>query len=302
MISLAMFIAGGVLFAVEMQKVNWDFSVLDKEELIETDYSFAANGFSPGDVTNLKLSVLSTQTVLKKEGSDFTVKYYESEFYSYDISFDQGTLTVKENSDYNFDLRRPFISIKRSKVKTVVTVPADFNGDMDLFAVSGGFRLDDFKNGNVKINAVNGSVTFNSCEFGSLSVDTDNGAINLDGVAADSITISTDNGAVNLSHISAGIINMSADNGALFMTDISSETLTWKSQNGAIDAELLTVGNLTVETDNGTIDLSIKGIPDDYFIYAVTQNGKVSAPEGNSRAEKKIRAVTDNGFVKIRFV
>jgi DUF4097 and DUF4098 domain-containing protein YvlB len=320
-----MLIAGGILFAIEMEKVDWDFTTLDNEVLVEENYSLTEAGLSLDDVEKISFNVSSTEVVLKKEGSDFTVKYYDSEYYSYEAYISDGTFNFVESTHYEFSLKNPFLNIKRSQVKTVLTIPEDYNRPLLLEAVNLLFTIDNIRHdGQISITSDSATVHVNNCNIGNLSVSLDNGAIRIiNSDFTESLKIHTDNGAVKLNEVNAQSVEVNSGNGAITMDSVNAQASVAVNTNtgavkisygfspqlsvvvdtGAISINAFDSDYISAKTQNGSIDIALQGDAADYKITALTQYGSISVPENALTADgpKIVYASSKNGSVKIRF-
>jgi len=115
------------------------------------------------------------------------------------------------------------------------------------------------------------------------------------GIAVD---IETDNGPVTVERLDRAV-TVETDNGPIDASRLSGDAVRARTDNGRIDLEFVAAPtSVDTDTDNGAI---VVRVPDGvYDVEAASDNGPVEVDvDTSSTAERTIRAVTDNGSVRV---
>ena len=183
-------------------------------------------------ITEIKIDESANEVIFKTADTDkITIDYYDDpEKPMYEITEDAGKLTFSHSGNGSFKL----VNIDLAERSTTVTVPADYDGLLDLELSSGSITADDITAGQIKIDNSAGSIVLNniisagnvdientsgSTEFtnlkagGDITFDNTAGSIggSIDGSQSD-YTITTDvtAGSCNLPATTGGSKNLSA--------------------------------------------------------------------------------------------
>jgi len=262
-IMVVLMIAGAIVFSVGMSRLDWDFRKLDTEKIGEKQEFVSENaGIQRVDVS------FSANKLEVTRGEKWSITYYESDVYSYEITDADGAFTVKEikKAKVKDEIKRAALSVgirKRNKLTSVLTIPSGFKGSVDI-------KLE------------NGNLDLSDGEFSDLTAVTSNGVVSLKNISvSNKITVTAANGVVKIEGSKAKTIDISTD-------------------NGVITVKSTTVESLSCKTSNGNISVEIKGIDLEFRVY-IKEDKKVVTDRGGTTA-KSIELVTTNGGITLKFI
>ena len=182
----AWILAGGILFAVALSLLGWDFAALSTTSYETSEYTVTES------FRDLRIEADTADvTVLVAEDGVARVEIYEEEAARYRVSVENGTLTVRladEREWYHF------IGVNFDSPEIRVYLPAQ-------------------ELGTLAVETDTGDVTLNQCYAAELCVDVDTGDVTLNRCDADAIYIETDTGDVTGTLLTEKTFRIETDTG-----------------------------------------------------------------------------------------
>lgn len=227
--------------------------------------------------------------VLASGADDVTIHYYTSDKDPYEVSLDNGQLTLEYKRDDLTAITNWFFgglnAVNKADVKVEVLVPAEYAGVFQL----------DTSNASVKVSGLT--------KADDIDINTSNGAVTVSDVLASRISARTSNGAVTLGKVTAsGAVDVSSSNGALTAKEVNAaEKLRMETSNGRIVVDQVASSDILLESSNGGISGGVEGKRADYTVSSRTSNGDNTLGDGGSGAHK-LTVNTSNGSIDIRFL
>ena len=235
-----------------------------------------------GNIENIRVNERSDH--LRVESGDVDkvlVTYYDRKDKElYDIKEDGTTLVVKRNEEKDFSL----FQIDFTDKATVITVPREYDGALELHTSSGGMELND-------ITATD------------LTADNKSGSVKLNNVTADSVKVHNTSGSIKLENVTSGSdISVENTSGSITFTNVTADgDLKAKGSSGSIRLEsLYAAGNINITNTSGSIKGTIHGKESDYKIKAKTTSGGCNLTDSDS-GSRELNVKTTSGGIKIDF-
>ena len=227
----ALILAGGILFAVSLSLLGWNFADLSTSTYETKEYAVAES------FRDLRIEADTADvTVLVAEDGVARVEIYEEEAARYRVSVENGTLTVRladEREWYHF------IGVNFDSPQIRVYLPI-----REL--------------GTLTVEVDTGDVTLNRCEPTALRIVTDTGDVTLDQCHAAELRVDVDAGDVTLNRCDADAIYIETDTGDVTGTLLTEKTFRIETDTGRYDVPYGTVGGLcAITTDTGDIKIEI---------------------------------------------
>lgn len=312
-------IAGLVLFTVAFGQADWDIHMLDDEVLTEKSYSKPLSELET-PVSKIEVDISSMSVDILREGDSFKVIYFESEYYTYDISTENGVFRVKENSHRTLknDLFRPFDFARHNKTAKIY-VPTQYNEDISFECRNTAIRFynGEFKtiklkttNGMISIENVNaescvlestnGVINVNNCNISSIDIDTTNALVSFERSNCLNIKVKTTNGMVNMEHTKGSKVEIKSTNGAVDFYDVAFDEVTANTTNATINVDKGDAKKWHLSTTNGRVNMEFVGARSDYSIETYI-GGAAHVTERRESASRSVYAKTTNGRISLDF-
>ena len=227
----ALILAGGILFAVSLSLLGWNFADLSTSTYETKEYAVAES------FRDLRIETDTADvTVLVAEDGVARVEIYEEEAARYRVSVENGTLTVRladEREWYHF------IGVNFDSPQIRVYLPT-----REL--------------GTLTVEVDTGDVALNRCEADVICIETDTGDVTLDQCYAAELRVDADTGDVTLNRCDADAIYIETDTGDVTGTLLTEKTFRIETDTGRYDVPYGTVGGLcAITTDTGDIKIEI---------------------------------------------
>lgn len=235
-----------------------------------------------GDIDNIRVVEKSDHLTVRSDDVDkVTVTCYDNKDNGlYDIEEKDGVLDVIRNEKRGFH----FFDIDFTDKSTVITVPRDFEGGLDLKTSSGGVELSDLTGKEIAIENTSGSIKIDNTKGDSLSVKNTSGGIRLANVTMGSdIAVGNTSGSIKFENVTAG-------------GDLSA-----KGSSGGIKLDnIYADGNINIDNTSGSIRGTIKGKQSDYRIRAQVTSGSCNLTDSDE-GSRELNVKTTSGGIKIEF-
>lgn len=237
-------------------------------------------------ISNVNIDVdMSDIKIMPVMGTDkITLTYFTDDTNKYDISEDNGTLSVKYvkfNKEkakwydyyFSFDFGRDH--------DVILQVPQNFRADLLLHADYGDIEVTDMSGDSMNIHTSYGDLDITGCKFKAMECATDYGDIDIERSQSDTFNCSTDFGSIDVTD-TAGKINCGTD-------------------YGDIEFERISGSSIVMDTSCGDIEGTIDGREADYTINAQTNLGDKNV-QSRAGGEKRLDVKTDMGDIDIIFL
>ena len=209
-----------------------------------------------------------------------TVDYYESSEKTFTIEEKGNTLVVKrdeKNEIFSF-------GIDFNDYRVTITLPKDFNGDVNVQSTSGNINVSD-----VSIQNLTACHTSGSTNFTNINVD-------------DEIYTSSTSGSIKYDNVTAGTISIQSTSGSIGLDNIETESeVNLLATSGSIRFDNLKLsGDLSVITTSGSIHGTINAKESDFTITTSTTSGS-SNLTSSSGGKQNLTAMATSGSINISF-
>ena len=260
LIAIGFIITGGKMSAFAGKKASTN----------HVHYDYECSGkITAVDFTDSYESVLITTGDVDKA----TVSYYE--FDGHDqviVKESNGTLSFERKStgnswvmfDFNFE-----------STKTVITLPKDYEGPVNVNTTSGSIAVKDLKNSDVKAKSSSGSIKIdnvaNSKEIsgkatsgsvhvsslassGDITLESTSGSIRADGVKCKDFSGQATSGSVHIDNAECDNLKAQSNSGSVKVSDATvKEDITVKSASGSSRTENATCSSVNAESSSGSV-------------------------------------------------
>lgn len=235
------------------------------------------------NIDNIILKESSTHVTVRSGDVDkVTVDYFDNKDRElYDIKEENGTLYFTRNSEKSF----VFFSIDLTEKATVITVPRDYKGALDLNSSSGGMELNDLTGSDIKVENTSGS-------------------IQLEGITGDTVSVKNTSGSIRLENVALGT-DMSVENtsGSIKLNSVDAGgSISIKGSSGGIRLDSLKAGgDINIKNTSGSVKGTIIGKESDYKVNAEVTSGSCNL-ENSDSGNKELNVKTTSGGINIEFV
>ncbi|MCB9498482.1 MAG: DUF4097 family beta strand repeat protein [Bacillales bacterium] len=258
------------------------------------------------ELSSIILTDINMDIVFEQGDSDsLSMTYYTSEGkYYYSISYTESSATLRvERKDVPAFLN--FSYTFQSGCKTVVTLPADYDGNLTITTVNGDIKLDAVSASKVTSKTTNGDTVISSVNIeGEGSFKTSNGTYSVSSSSIDDFSIDSTNGNITINDSTfLEDFKVELANGTIDIKNIvSGGSINITNSNGSIslkDSDFAVLCN--IENTTGSITISLKGKQRDYSVTAsaVVGTTNYNNPDGG---DKDVYASTSVGDIKVTFL
>lgn len=237
-------------------------------------------------------------------GKGECVEFVSAKEKYFDITTDDGTLTVRQKS------RNFFYRIILHRIEFKLTIPESFKGKLRFRNKNGGVYLDGGKFTEVELSTDNGKFEIKGAACDNLHLKLSNGSVTAKNLTVgNGAAIKCRNGTVKVESVSSPALTIFSKNAALTAIDVKADKLECQTSNGTIDASGVTADELRLETSNGKIVASPLGDRNDYKLTIDADHGSITVDgvaykklADATHLSKRLSARTANGDIDIRFM
>ncbi|MDE7464280.1 MAG: DUF4097 domain-containing protein [Clostridiales bacterium] len=237
-------------------------------------------------------------------GDGNELKFVSAKEKYFDISVDDGTLTVRQKS------RNFFYRIILRRIEFKLFLPKDFKGKLRFRNKNGGVYVNGGRFTDVELSTDNGAFELKGAACDSMRLKMSNGSVTAKNLSVTNGTaIKCRNGTVKVESVSSPELSILGKNIALSAIDITSKKFECQTSNGTIDASGITADELKLETSNGKISAAPLGDRKDYRLNLDTEHGSITVDGvaykklvDAAHVAKRLQAKNANGDIDIRFV
>ena len=282
-VGVALYFVGMAAFASESPAAG---SKVTEITYVKEDYSVSADGISQISVKTRNMPV----TVTPYDGNEITLHYYTSKEDPYEVSLENGVLTLKYKYDNLFSVGSWL------KGSTIFNFMNNTNPYVELVMPKA--YADD-----LKLNTSNASIHVSGLTgAGDIRMETSNSSIDISDVTAAGIGAQTSNGSVTLANaVIAGVVDVKSSNGTIHAKKVAAkDRLTLNTSNARINVEQITSAAIELHSSNGSISGTVAGKRSDYTISSDTSNADNSLGDGG-KGPSSLTVNTSNGDIRVTF-
>lgn len=285
-IGIVLVAIGAIIVATNKEKFGDYF----REEYEEKQY------VDERKITSMSLEIGSDAVeIFPSTDGKLSVIYYESETNKYEFGYEDGTIIIKNRTD--FKLKNIFkwgIGIDRPSAK--IYLPETVTDKVDIEISSGALNSE--------------KMSFHLKEF---NIKVASGAVRFNNVFATTANIKVNSGAVHSGNIHCAEITTQLNSGALNFDNLSFDNASFKVSSGAFKAENVGIGNSAkVNVSSGTFKLFTDNDIADFTISGTANSGSFKLKEGDSQiaggddvnygnGDKKITVEVSSGNATVGF-
>lgn len=247
-IAACLLVAGGVLFAVVMTVLDWDFTGLGS-------VSYETNRY---EVSEPYTSVrIHTETAdirfVPAEGEGTAVVCYEQSHLRHRVWVEDGTLVIEQEDERAW---YEHVSMGFDSPAVTVYLPGGAYGTLTVESDTGDVEIPgDFSFTGMDISEDTGDVTSRASVSGAIRVHTDTGRILLESMTAGSLDLETDTGDVTALEVTCGgNISVTVSTGKTRLTSVTCQSLTTKGSTGDVTLErVVGAEGFSIERSTGDV-------------------------------------------------
>lgn len=288
----ALLLIGGIIFTGGMSILKWDFTKLSSVKYETNDYYFTDEGT---DGISIITDTADVEFVISQD-SGFSVSCFEYEAQKHSVSFENGTLVIKNEDTRKWYEYIEYIGINFGTPKITVVLPKGEYGDLGIKLSTGDVNIPtELGFENIDIAASTGDVTNRASASGDIKIKTSTGRIALENVNAASLDLSTSTGKVTLNDITCGgDVKVKVSTGKTEMTNVECENLISNGSTGSLSlTNVIANGRFSLERSTGSVKLERCDATD---IYIETDTGNV---KGSLLSEKVFITESDTGSINV---
>lgn len=308
MIAASLILIGGIVFAVVMTTLNWDFTKLSTSKYEKTSFVLTKQ------YRNIKISTKEADIIFLPSETEYTtVECFENKNAKHKVKIEDGMLEIRVEDNRKWF---QFVGINWSSPKITVYIPKGEYGAFSLNADTGIVEIPkDFSFERMDIAVTTGSVTNYASALDAIKIKTSTGKIVAENITAKELDLSTTTGNIEasgikvegefranattgkttLTNVTCRNVVSKADTGDIILTSVvATETFSIKRSTGSVVFEKSDATELYVETNTGSVKGSL--ITPKVFI-AETDTGTIDLPKTTEGGKCEI--TTDTGNIKI---
>lgn len=297
LIGCATILFGIVIFIGAFANLKFDIAKLSTLPPFEKQSEVVEN-------TNqtITLKDCNTPINIKKSSDDkIHLDYYVNEKESYNINSQDN---IEVSKELNYKWYDYIFNINFQQCDFTISLPENFNGDIDVNTENGKITLDDISANILTLKTSNGDFDVENIKSGSLSAKTNNGYIYVSSSEIkDTAKLTTSNGAVEQNKVNVNDLSVETYNGKIKLYDANvNNNATLVTNNQEINFSNLSVkGDLKLNTANGKITGNILQPMSNFSIISNTSNGHNNLPSNVTMGTQKMDVKTSNGDINIQF-
>lgn len=263
--TIAICVALGLIFlALVCSNFNWKrFSLKPESKLVEVT-------FDPNLITEMDVKTINEAINIKSSSDNkIHISYYESEIETYQITKQNGTLSVHYEN---------------------------LQSGLDQF-------LSTFRYGILQFDWLDRDLTIYLPETyqKTLNVKDTNGSVTVEAISLNELQLNSVNGSLKVNNSNMETLNMKSTNGAIQVEESDTKNVILKSTNGSIKFLNSSGTNMNLNTTNGSIKASLIGDQKEYNIKVSKVNGSSNIDNQVSYTDQQLVVSSINGSINITF-
>ena len=287
-VSAALIVLGGVLYAGAAAFTGFDFSALETASLTRKEYEINE---SFNDIS-IDAKDCSVQLRYSDDGK-CRIVCGENENITHTVEVKDNTLNITRNDSRKWYM---MIGISLKQYDITVYLPEKTYGALLFESGSGDISVpEDFGFSSGDIRTGSGNVAVSAVFDGNFSVETSSGDVKIKKLSADVIDINTVSGEIDVSEVTAAqTVNIESASGDTGLSEANAKNISAQSSSGGIKFDgVKAAGEIRAESRSGDVSLDKS---DADSIYIKTNSGDVS---GSLLTPKIYNAETGSGTVKL---
>lgn len=287
-VSAALIVLGGVLYAGAAAFTGFDFSVLETASLTRKEYEVNE---SFNDIS-IDAKDCSVQFRYSDDGK-CRIVCGENENITHTVEVKDNVLNITRNDSRKWYM---MIGISLKQYDITVYLPEKTYGALLFESGSGDISVpEDFGFSSGDIRTGSGNVAVSAVFDGNFSVETSSGDVKIKKLSADVIDINTVSGEIDVSEVTAAqTVNIESASGDTGLSEANAKNISAQSSSGGIKFDgVKAAGEIRAESRSGDVSLDKS---DADSIYIKTNSGDVS---GSLLTPKIYNAETGSGTVKL---
>lgn len=289
-VACALILIGSMIFVGVMALMEWNFSNLSTDKVVENEYEISA------DLKNIIInSTTADIKILLSEDEKIRIECRETKKLEHSVYAIDDTLEIILNDERKW-YEHIQIGVNLSISTVTVYLP---KGEYDTLSVkTDTSKVEVAKElcfGNIGIEVSTGDVDCDASVKGTLKIKASTGDIDVENASVGSLELSASTGKITASKIDCeGDINVKASTGKLTLSDVRCNDLISTGDTGDITL-INVVAAEKFDINRTTGDVRLEGC-DASEIFIVTDTGRVS---GSLLSEKVFIIKTDTGDVDV---
>lgn len=308
LISAALILTGGSIFASAMSILNWNFGKLSTSKFETSVHDIS------GRIDDISISTSTADvTVLLAEDGVARVECFERKNITHTVAQEGDKLSIVENDERGW---RDYVSISFASPKITVYLPEGEYGDLTVKANTGDVTVGDgLVFDGISVSADTGNVTCLASANDAVSLETTTGDITVSKISSEDLTLTATTGSITAKYVTVrGKTSVSVTTGRVELTDLSSRSFETDGNTGRVTLTRVTArdgfkvtrttgnvvlegcdgGEITIETDTGSVRGSLASAK---IFIASSSTGRVSVPDTASGGICRI--TTSTGSINI---
>ncbi len=272
-IALILVVVGLVLCAAAAIGSGFDLDLLSFGE----ERTFCSRDYDASMVRSVSLTFdVDSIAVAPSEDGNVHLSWYSRDPQKDELSVADGVLSLKT-------ARKSFISLNVRNYDAVLSLPADFDGELRVSTSTGSISVSDLKPNLLTLESTTGSIRLSNLNVaGAISAETSTGSVYMTNVSAAEISRRGSTGSTNLTDVSASALNARVTTGSIILDTVDAQSLTLRATTGSISGPL--AGRMV-----------------DYTIRSSVSTGSNSLPEKLDGGARTLNADTTTGSIRLSF-
>ncbi len=288
---VALILAGGLVFALGMSMLDWDFYELDTTQYEAKSYASEADDI----ISRVEIDVESFPIVVQS-GEKVSLEYYDTDDSDVRVAVNSGVLSVYEDSHFNL-FKRSMFQLKRIKLKYVLTIPD--GTELSVSGANGNVKLNGVSAQSVRIDSTNADVVLADCVVNDLQIASTNADVVLRSCRGNTVVVGGTNLDLEMSDCNFASLQSKSTNGEVEMKSTVCPSVTLRAVNADFSLRNVTADVLDLHGTNLDAYILLEGVRDE---YSVESRGR-DLPESRtgSVAGKMIKLGGTNCDVTLKF-
>ena len=285
-------IVGGIIFAVAMSSLNWDFYRLDTTEYEAK--TFDASEYEANEIRSVELKVNSFPVTVTT-GDALSLNYYEASDSEVSVTVESVVLKVNESQDYNI-FTSSWFSFGKLKKKYELTVPIGM--PINFSGTNGTINLTGVTTETLNVKSANADIKLTDCNIENVVISSANCDTELNGCTVKNAQINSTNLDLEIRNSNIEKLESSGTNSDVEMYDTESSEINLHATNADFTLSGITVNTLSLRGTNLDANVLIRGVREE---YTVETHGRELPSAQTGTTDKKITLRGTNNSVKLRW-
>jgi len=179
--------------------------------------------------------------IISSDESQITIDYYEKEGDTWDITLNQGVLSIEHEEEKGIFNWFNLGFIEQDVKTIIIMIPYTYQFDMDVETNTGDVSVKNFDQDN---------------HLGEVLIESNTGDVSMDTVFANHVEMETDTGSIKVKHATMQSLDMETDTGDIIIDDVVVEkNIEAESSTGSTSVNNVTAQSISVVMHTGDIDV-----------------------------------------------